>query len=116
MKQWGGIAVLLGLWSLLAAGCGRSGTGVTSREMLKEGGELFSHFCAGCHPDGGNAIYPQKTLYREDLAANGIRTAADIVDRMRHPGKGMRQFDRRDLSDREARSIAAYVLSTFSHR
>jgi cytochrome c6 len=99
--------------SLLVAACSRGDGGKASPEELKLGGELFSHFCVGCHPAGGNAIYPQKTLYRMELAANGVRTADDIVARMRHPGRGMRQFDRATLSDREARAIAAYVMATF---
>ncbi len=101
---------------LLAAGCSRGGDGTASPEELKLGGALFSHHCAGCHPDGGNAIYPQKTLHRMEMAANGVRTADDIVARMRHPGRGMRQFDRATLSDREARAIAAYVLATYASR
>ncbi len=100
---------------LLATGCHRGG-GVATHEELKLGGELFSHYCAGCHPGGGNAIYPQKTLHRMELAANGVRTVDDIVAKMRHPGRGMRQFDRAILSDREARAIAAYVLATFDSR
>ena len=102
--------------ALLAVGCSRGGGGKASPEELKLGSELFSHYCAGCHPGGGNAIYPQKTLHKMELAANGVRTVDDIVAKMRHPGRGMRQFDRQALSDREARAIAAYVLATFDSR
>ncbi len=100
----------------LLTACGRGGGGPASPDELKTGCELFSHYCAGCHPDGGNAVYPQKTLHRMDMAANGVRTVDDVVARMRHPGRGMRQFDRAVLPDREARAIAACVLATFTSR
>ncbi len=100
---------------LLLAACSRGG-GTPSPEELKLGGELFFHYCAGCHPAGGNAIYPQKTLHKMELAANGVRTVDDIVAKMRHPGRGMRQFDRATLSDREARAIASYILASFDSR
>ncbi len=109
-------AIAIGAAIMLMAGCSGRGGGSASPEELKLGGELFSHYCAGCHPGGGNAVYPQKTLHRMELAANGVRTVNDIVARMRHPGRGMRKFDRATISDREARAIAAYVLATFDSR
>ncbi len=102
--------------AVLLGACSRGGSGKASPEDLKLGGSLFSHYCAGCHPEGGNALYPQKTLHKMELAANGVRTVDDVVAKMRHPGRGMRQFDRATLSDREARAIAAYVLATFDSR
>lgn len=82
-------------------------------QATAEGKRLFLHHCSGCHPDGGNSKYPQKTLGRMVLKANGIVTVADVVARMRHPGEGMPRFDRQTLSDAEARAIAGYVLATF---
>lgn len=98
---------------MLAAGCGRKEAREASPAELKAGGELFAHYCAGCHPDGGNAIYPQKTLHRIDLAANGITTPAGIVAKMRHPDPGMKRFDRATVPDQDALAIARYILATF---
>ena len=69
--------------------------------------------CSGCHPGGGNAKYPQKSLDRMTLAANGITTPQLIVYLMRHPGRGMKAFGRETLSDADARKVAEYVLATF---
>ena len=77
------------------------------------GQELFSQYCAGCHPDGENSIYPQKTLHRMDLKANGITTPAGIVAIMRNPGRKMKPFDKRTIPDPDAFAIAHYIFATF---
>jgi cytochrome c6 len=100
------IAVLaLGL-AACSGGEGRGGSGLS-------GGELFLRHCSGCHPEGGNSKYPQKSLDRFTLAANGIRTPDDIVATMRNPGQGMTRFDRQTIDDADARKIADYILETF---
>ncbi len=115
MKRGAVLAVGIAACGMLAAaGCGRKEAREASPAELKAGGELFARYCAGCHPDGGNAIYPQKTLHRIDLTANGITTPAGIVAKMRHPDPGMKQFDRDVIPDREAREIAQYILATFT--
>jgi len=73
----------------------------------------FKQHCAVCHPDGDNIINPKKTLHKKDLDANGIKTAADIIKKMRNPGPGMSQFDEKTISDQEAKQIAEYILKTF---
>jgi cytochrome c6 len=95
------------------AGCSREVGKTAQAELTARGGGLFALYCAGCHPDGRNLLYPQKTLHRIDLAANGITTPAGIVAKMRSPGRGMRQFDKTALSDNDARAIAQYVLVNF---
>ncbi len=78
------------------------------------GGEaLFTQYCAVCHPNGGNNINPKKTLFRKDLEANGVKTAADIVMKMRSPGPGMPKFGRTAIPDKDATAIAEYILATF---
>lgn len=102
------------LLAALATVClAQEGCGGASRESGKSGEQLFMTHCSGCHPDGGNVKHPQKTLDRMTLAANGITTPAGIVAKMRHPGPGMKAFDRQTISDADARKVAGYILATF---
>jgi len=80
---------------------------------VAKGEALFKQHCAVCHPEGGNIVNPQKTLHKKDREVNGVRTASDIVWKMRNPGSGMLKFDERTLSDIDAKEIAEYVLKTF---
>ena len=81
--------------------------------VSKTGEGLFKDNCAICHPDGGNIINPSKSLRKADLEINGIRTKSDIVDKMRHPGKGMSTWSAATLPDSDAEAIADYILKTF---
>ncbi len=83
-------------------------------ESNKISGETqFKDHCAVCHPDGGNVINPAKTLHKKDLDANGIKRPADIIAKMRNPGPGMTQFDKKTIPDKEAQTIAEYILKTY---
>jgi cytochrome c6 len=73
----------------------------------------FKEHCAVCHPGGGNIINPKKTLHKSDREANNVKTAADIISKMRNPGPGMTKFDKKTIPDDEAKKIAEYVLKTF---
>jgi len=73
----------------------------------------FQKHCAACHPDGGNIINKAKSLSKAALAKNGIKNWKDIVAKMRTPGPGMTMFDKKGMSDNEAKAIAEYVLKTF---
>ena len=86
------------------------------------GESLFKQHCAPCHPQGNNIVNPQKTLFKKDLDANNISTAADIVKKMRNPGPfpehpqawaGMKLFDEGTVPDDDAMKIADYILKTF---
>jgi cytochrome c6 len=86
------------------------------------GESLFKQNCSPCHPNGGNILNPKKTLHRKDREANNIKTAADIVRKMRNPGpvpdhpqdwSGMKMFDKDKISDEDALKIANYILKTF---
>jgi len=79
----------------------------------KSGEELFQQHCSVCHPDGGNTVDPQETLHKKDLDANKIKKPGDIVKKMRHPGPGMTQFDKKTVPDKDAKKIAEYILKTF---
>ena len=73
----------------------------------------FDKHCASCHPDGGNAMNPAKTLSKKDRDAAGLKTAKEIVRYMRNPGPGMTKFDKKAMSDKEAKAIAEYIVKTF---
>ena len=77
------------------------------------GESLFQANCAVCHPNGGNIINPAKTLHQKDRFANNVKTADDIVKKMRNPGPGMTKFDETAISDKDAHTIAEYVIKTF---
>ncbi len=106
------LSLLLGLAAALSA-----------EEAQKTGEALFKQNCSPCHPDGGNILNKEKTLSKKDREMNNIRTADDIVKKMRNPGafdfhpnqwSGMKIFDDKKLSDEDARNIAEYVLKTFN--
>ncbi len=99
----------LGLLSLPAL----SLAGILSAEKI-DGATKFKEHCAVCHPNGGNIVNPKKTLDSKTLAANGIKTAKDIIAIMRNPGPGMTKFDTKTISDTEAKAIANYILKAFS--
>jgi mono/diheme cytochrome c family protein len=94
-----------------------------AEDFGQTGEELFRQNCSPCHPDGGNIFNKQKTLFRKDREKSGIKTAEDIVKKMRNPGafdfhpdewSGMKVFDRQKLSDGDAKKIADYILKTFN--
>ena len=78
-----------------------------------QGEAAFNDNCASCHRDGGNIINPSKNLKKMTLKANGIRSAKDIMAKMRNPGPGMTKFDKQTLPDEEAKEIAEYILKQF---
>jgi len=82
-------------------------------EKGKPGQAEFKEHCAVCHPDGGNIINAKKTLHKNDLQANKIKTAADIINKMRNPGPGMTKFDAKTIPEATAKKIAEYILKTF---
>ncbi|MBI5102925.1 MAG: c-type cytochrome [Nitrospirae bacterium] len=87
--------------------------GVAQEKSGLTGQELFKEHCAVCHPDGGNIINTSKTLRKADREAHGIRNRSDIIEKMRHPGKGMTSWSASTISDRDAAEIADYILKNF---
>ena len=78
-----------------------------------DGKHEFDEHCASCHPKGGNIVNPKKTLSKKVMAANGVKSAKDVVAKMRNPGPGMTKFDAKAVSDKEATAIANYILASF---
>jgi cytochrome c6 len=77
------------------------------------GGKEFQEHCAACHAGGGNIINAKKTLHKKDREANGVKTVKDIIHTMRKPGPGMTKFDKKTISDKEAKAIAEYIIKEF---
>lgn len=88
-------------------------SGFTETKPERTGEELFKKHCAVCHVEGGNVLNPEKALHKAQREANGIVSRADIVMKMRHPGKGMTTWPAAILPDEEAEAIAEYILNTF---
>ncbi len=84
-----------------------------AKEKGMSGEAAFKEHCSMCHPDGGNIVNPKKTLHKSDREANNVKTAADIMGKMRNPGPGMTKFDKKTIPDAEAKKIAEYILKTF---
>ncbi len=79
----------------------------------QSGEELFRRFCHNCHPDGGNVSDPERSLHGSVLRKNHITKPDDIVRIMRNPLSRMLRFDAGTISDKDARTIAEYVLNSF---
>lgn len=88
--------------------------GVDAKQEMQAGAALFKQYCFPCHPDGGNVSNPERTLHGSSLRSNHISRAEDIIRIMRHPISRMIRFDESTISDKDARTIAEYVLKAFS--
>jgi len=99
--------------SVLAVAAFVFGAAGTAKGTGKTGEELFKQNCSPCHTDGGNIVNPQKTLHKKDREANGVKTASDIIGKMRNPGPGMTKFDKNTIPDKDAKEIAKYIMKTF---
>ena len=102
------IVATISLSALLAGGS------LAADKAKKISGEAeFKKHCAVCHPDGGNTVNAAKTLHKKDRDADGIKKPADIIAKMRNPGPGMTQFDKKTIPDKAAQAIAEYITKTF---
>ena len=109
MKTWTKMGVLL-----VTVGLALPATGLNAAEKKESAGaKLYQQHCAACHPDGGNIIKPALTLRKKDMDAHGVKTANDIVGKMRNPGPGMTRFDAKTISDKDAKEIAQYILQAY---
>ena len=92
---------------------GLASTGLAAETKGSKGEELFKKHCTGCHPNGGNTVNPKKPLSRKEREANGVKTAKDVMTKMRNPGQGMNKFDEKTVPEKDAKAIAEYVIKTF---
>jgi cytochrome c6 len=98
--------VIISMGGIILSGGAASGAEQT-------GEALFKQNCVICHVDGGNIVNPQKPLHKKERETNGVKTAGDIIKKMRNPGPGMTMFDKKTISDKDAHKIAEYILKTF---
>ncbi len=84
-----------------------------AEKQESKGAKLYQQHCASCHPDGGNIINAAFTLRKKDRDAHGVKTANDIVGKMRNPGPGMTRYDAKTISDKDAKEIAEYIIKTY---
>lgn len=92
---------------------GTAGYCDTKKGEKIDGKKEFEEHCAVCHPNGGNIVNSQKLLDRKSLKINEVKSAKDIIRKMRQPGPGMTSFDEKTISNKEAKAIADYILKTF---
>ena len=93
--------------------CATTGICDTKKGEKIDGKKEFDQHCAVCHLNGGNTINAQKPLNGKSLQANGVKSTNDIIGKMRKPGPGMTKFDKKTISNKEAKAIAEYILNTF---
>ena len=110
MKTWRTIGVVAVSLSLAVPAAVLYG----AEKKESKGAKLFQQHCVACHPDGGNTISPALTLRKKDRDAHGVKTANDIVGKMRNPGPGMTRYDAKSIPDTDAKDIAEYILKTFN--
>ena len=85
----------------------------TEKAKESKGEKLFKENCSPCHPDGGNIINPKYTLQKKHREAHGVKTAKDIIGKMRNPGPGMTKFDEKTIPEKDAMQIAEYIQKAF---
>ena len=91
---------------------GRAGKSKASLD-IRSGGNIFDLHCSGCHPDGGNIVYP-------DFPIKGSRKLSDFpgfLNFIRNPllpdgSRGpMPVFSGEEISDGQAKSLYHYLIS-----
>lgn len=106
---------IVSLILVFAVMCFVTVAGVSANEASKEsrGEKLFIKHCSKCHPDGSNVVSVAKSLNTKDREANKARTEEDIIKLMRNPGPGMVKFGSNVISEKDAKAIAEYIMTTF---
>ena len=93
--------------------CSLSIAAAEDKPKSMPGEKLFTQHCAVCHPGGGNIVNPKKSLGKNALVANNIKTEEDIIKVLRNGVPGMPKFDENAISKKDAQEIADYILKTF---
>lgn len=77
---------------------------------FKQGQEIFTINCAGCHPNGANIIRRNKNLRWKTLEKNGYNSIDSIENIITHGKNNMSPFFDR-LTPEEINLVAKYVFS-----
>jgi cytochrome c6 len=77
---------------------------------IENGERIFTANCAACHAGGNNVIMPEKTLKKDALEANGMKSVGAITYQVTNGKNAMPAFGGR-LSDSDIEDVANYVLS-----
>lgn len=77
---------------------------------LQAGEQVFSANCAACHAGGQNAIMPEKTLKKEILEQNGMKSVEAITTQVKNGKGAMPAFGGR-LGDDDIDNVANYVIT-----
>lgn len=93
--------------------CSWSMVGAEEAAKNSPGEKQFARHCAVCHPGGGNIVNPKKTLGKNNLAANNIKTEEDIIKVIRNGVPGMPKFDENAITKKDAQEIAQYISKIF---
>ena len=75
---------------------------------MARGAQLFEQHCSGCHVNGGNVIRRSKTLNRQDLLREGVKSAADVA-RIAAQGKGQMSGYGKVLGEGGPEAVGAWV-------
>ena len=78
---------------------------------LDNGRRVFNGSCAACHSNGGNAIFPEKTLSQQAIEQylDGGFKQGSIVSLVTNGKNAMPAFGDR-LDDDEINDVSAYVI------
>jgi cytochrome c6 len=77
---------------------------------IENGERIFTANCAACHAGGNNVIMPEKTLKKDALETNGMKSVSAITYQVTNGKNAMPAFGGR-LSDTDIEDVANYVLS-----
>jgi cytochrome c6 len=77
---------------------------------IENGERIFTANCAACHAGGNNVIMPEKTLKKDALETNGMKSVGAITYQVTNGKNAMPAFGGR-LSDSDIEDVANYVLS-----
>mgnify|MGYP006273779081 CR=1 FL=1 len=77
---------------------------------IENGEKIFTANCSACHAGGNNVIMPEKTLKKDVLEANGMKSVDAITYQVTNGKNAMPAFGGR-LSDSDIEDVANYVLS-----
>jgi cytochrome c6 len=76
---------------------------------IENGEKIFTANCSACHAGGNNVIMPEKTLKKDALESNGMKSVDAITYQVTNGKNAMPAFGGR-LGDNDIEDVANYVL------